>query len=256
MKKLNISAVVITKNEARQIENCLKSLNWVNEVILVDNKSYDNTKEIAARYTDKIFNFEGFHLGKQKQYGINKAKNNWILILDADERITSQLRDNIINEFKSVRRNISGFKIGFINHFSQHVLYHGGENYYKIRLFNKHFVQIKKKEIHEGVVITKGKIIKMDGKILHYSYPSLIYVLKKFFNYSKVDARTRINIEKYPFYSFITYPMHMFYSRFVKERGYKDGFYGLLLAFCFTYLEFFIQFNILLIKLKLIKNDF
>jgi len=93
----NISAVIIAKNEEANIPECLKSISWVNEIILVDAESTDKTVELTKNFTSKIFirKWEGF--AKQKEFALSKASNEWILNIDADERISPLLKDEIVN---------------------------------------------------------------------------------------------------------------------------------------------------------------
>ncbi|MDZ7626518.1 MAG: glycosyltransferase family 2 protein [Ignavibacteriaceae bacterium] len=92
-----ISVTVITKNEEKNISDCLKSVAWADEIIVVDSESTDRTVELAKQFTDKIFirKWEGYV--PQKRYALSLAANEWVLSLDADERITPELKDEIIN---------------------------------------------------------------------------------------------------------------------------------------------------------------
>ena len=92
MPKDRISAVVITKNEKENIKNCLESIKWVDEIIIIDAFSSDSTVELCRQYTDKIYQIKWLGYSKQKNFGIEKAQNNWILSVDADERITDDLK--------------------------------------------------------------------------------------------------------------------------------------------------------------------
>ena len=83
-----ISVIIITKNEEVNIEDCLKSVQWADEIIMVDAESSDNTVEISKKYTDKIFTHKWEGYSKQKRFALSQTKNEWILSLDADERIT------------------------------------------------------------------------------------------------------------------------------------------------------------------------
>ncbi|RMG70831.1 MAG: glycosyltransferase family 2 protein, partial [Nitrospirae bacterium] len=90
-----ISAIIITFNESRRIARCLKSLNWCDEIVLVDSKSTDNTVEIAQKYTDRIFIEDWKGYGPQKQSALEKARGEWVLSIDADEVVTPELASEI-----------------------------------------------------------------------------------------------------------------------------------------------------------------
>ena len=91
-----LSVVIITKNEEKNIKACLESVKWADEIIVVDAESDDRTVEIAKQYTDKVFVKPWSGFGPQKNWGISKAQHEWIFILDADERVTPELKEEIL----------------------------------------------------------------------------------------------------------------------------------------------------------------
>ena len=92
MSKIKISAVVNTRNEEKNLDACLKSLNFVDEIVVVDMESEDKTKQIAKKYTNKVFNYDNVgYVEPARNFAINKAKGDWILIVDADERVPRSL---------------------------------------------------------------------------------------------------------------------------------------------------------------------
>ncbi|KAB2850534.1 MAG: glycosyltransferase family 2 protein, partial [Ignavibacterium sp.] len=95
--KNKISAVIITGNEEKNIKDCLQSVTWADEIIVVDSESIDNTVKIAKEFTDKVFVQKWLGYAKQKSYAISLAKNEWVISLDADERVTEALKDEILS---------------------------------------------------------------------------------------------------------------------------------------------------------------
>lgn len=224
MSRSKITVATITKNSASVLEGCLKSVVWVDEIIVVDNYSWDNTVDIAKRYTDKVYLVEENNLGRKKNFAINKATGDWILVLDADERVSEKLRKEIEDKVltsKSV--NYDRFHINFLNHFLGKPIYFGGESYFKIRLFKKGKGRVTGVPIHEDVIL-KSKVGYLEYQILHYSYRSLSQTLKKFQKYARIVAKEKSNAkENVTAKKLFLYPLHMFYARFFKDKGYKDN---------------------------------
>jgi len=242
------SAVVITKNSQETIGNCLMSLRpLADEIIIVDDYSADKTLKIARKYTDKIFSHRMISLGRQKQWGINKTRNNWVLLLDSDEIISEELAKEILY-LEPTDKNIGGYFIPFANYFLGKRLYYGGENYQIIRLINKKYARMTPTLVHERIIIKGKRVGRLKGKIHHHSYRSIGQVYKKFTRYAFWEAaQKRQEKEKTSFKKIFAYPPHMFWARFFKDKGYKDGLFRIPLDLGFAYMEFLTYF-LLLIK--------
>jgi glycosyltransferase involved in cell wall biosynthesis len=223
-----ISAVIITKNEEKNIRDCLKSLDFVNEIIIVDAESNDRTIEIAKKFTKKIYVRKWDNYANQKNYGILKAKNNWILSIDADERVSEELKKEILSlDFKK-----DGYFIPIKNYFLGKWLKYGGQYPdYHLRLFNKlkgRFL-LKIKEVHESVYLNSVKIQKLKGTILHYSYPNIFFYFEKFNKYTYLDAVGRFKNNIRPsIYGIFIRPIHRFFKWYILKLGILDGIPGLL----------------------------
>lgn len=234
----NISAVIVCKNEEEILAKCLKNLLWVDEIIFVDNQSQDLSLEIAKKYTTKYFSSRIRNLGKLKQLAITLATSKWILIIDSDELVTTSLRKEITKIVRNPKTKLCGFLIPFRNYFFGKKINFGGENYSQLRLFKKRKGKILQKLVHEKVIV-KGKTGRLNNYIVHYSYRNTKQVLRKFHRYAKLTALQKIKKnEKVTLNKLMLYPAHMFISRFILSKGYKDGFAGLYLALLFAYMEF------------------
>jgi glycosyltransferase involved in cell wall biosynthesis len=231
-----ISLVTIAKNEEKNIEEFLSGVKWADEIIVVDNCSKDSTLELAKKYTQKVYINCDNNLGRLKQYAISKATNEWILLLDVDEIVSKEMGIEI--QYKIHHSlNYEAYRLHYINHFNGHPLI--SEKYFKIRLFKKNVGSIKPSLIHEEVNINSPKVGDLQAHILHYSYRGIIRVLNKFTEYAIKESTSLLNNgEKTTFRKITLYPLHMFYVRFFKDQGYKDGIWGFLLALCFAYYEF------------------
>ena len=146
-----LSLLLITKNAQELLENSLNSCkDLVGEIIVVDNNSKDNTREILKKYQAKIYQSSLNDLGQQRAYGLSKVKNEWVLILDSDEVISDSLKKEIIKLLKSKFAKSEGYLIPFQNHFLGRPVNYGGENYKMLRLFKKKSVTIGKSLVHES----------------------------------------------------------------------------------------------------------
>lgn len=234
--KTPISALIITKNSQDTLEESLKSLvGLVDEIVVVDGESTDNTIKIAKKYKAKIISFEPHNFGKQRAYGLLKVKNDWVLALDSDEVVS----ENLKSEIKNLKINFDAYYIPFQTFFLGHPLRYGGERYKKLVFFRKNSVFIKPLLIHEKFEIKKGPAGTLKGKIFHFSYRSLSQIFSKFTDYAIKMSREKIQkSEKSSLKKIFIYPLHMFYARFIKDKGYKDGLFRIPLDLGFAYMEF------------------
>jgi len=251
--KLNLSLLIITKNAQETLEKTLLSAkDLVNEVIIVDDNSTDKTREIAKKYQAKIFIHQEKDYGKQRSYGLKKCQNKWVLVLDSDEILSPALKEEIGRLFKTRKvESYAGFLIPFQNHFLGRPVNYGGENYKMLRLFKKERVEVKPSLVHERFEVKKGRIGELKNKINHYSYRSLWSMFKKFTDYAIREAEQKFKRnERITFKKLFLYAPHMFYARFIKDKGYKDGLFRIPLDLGFAYMEFLTYWRLLYIKLK------
>ncbi|OGF51806.1 MAG: hypothetical protein A2044_08605 [Candidatus Firestonebacteria bacterium GWA2_43_8] len=224
----NISAVIITKNEESNIADCLQTLDFVDEIIIIDSESTDKTVQIARKYTKKIFSkrWEGY--ASQKNYGISKAKNEWVLSIDADERVSEELKQELV----SLKYEMEGYLLPIKNFFLGRWLRYGGQYPdYHLRLFKKNKGRFAYgiKEVHETVNIEKGKVAKLKNPMLHYSYNSVSAYFHKFNSYTYLEAPGRFKRNKKPsWYGLFIRPWMRFFKFYLLKLGCLDGVRGLL----------------------------
>jgi len=246
MSQINISAVVNTRNEEKNIEDCLNNLQFADEIIVVDMESEDNTKQLARNFTEKVFDHKmvGF-VEPARNFAISKAVGNWILIVDADERIPKTLVQKLIGitekddvDFVRIpRKNI------IFGQWAQHSRWWPD---YNIRFFKKGSVEWQN-EIH-SIPITTGNGINLDADeslaIEHHHYNTIDEYFERALRYSSLQSKELIDSGyKFDVRDLIGKPIGEFMSRFFAGDGYKDGLHGLILAF----LQ---MFSIMLIYLK------
>lgn len=238
---------MITKNAGEMIEDTFQSVQGlVSDSIIVDDESTDNTLLIAGKYKAKIFSYHGKNLGDQRKYGLKKVDTEWVLMLDSDEKLSSDLQQEI-NHTLNRSTPYDGYSIPYQNHFLGHPINYGGENYSMIRLFKKDKSQINSALVHEGVSIPSGKVRELSGKILHYSYNTLQQTYSKFFEYALREAEQKYEKkEKVTFAKLFLYAPHMFFARYIKDKGYKDTPVRILLDVGFAYMELITYWALLL----------
>ncbi len=183
---MQISVIIIAKNEAENLKRSLPKLHWCDDIVLIDDCSSDQTAEIAKSFGAKVFQraFDGF--GTQKQYAVAQTTHPWVLNLDADE----VMEDELIQEILSLKESegITAYELPIQHVFLGKVFKHGKEsNYPHLRLFNKNKGNFNNAVVHEKV-ITTGRTLLLKGKVLHYSYKNLEHYFQKFNSYTQAGA--------------------------------------------------------------------
>lgn len=222
-----ISAIIIAKDEELMIADCLDSVSFCDEIVLIDNGSTDNTCEIAKRMGAKVYKYVTKNFSTMRNFGLEKANEDWILYIDADERITSELRQKIKRIIEINDHDLSAYKINRKN------FYFGQYEWPYIEKLERLFKRNKLKkwygELHESPIIN-GQIGEIDGYLLHYTHRNLSLMLKKTIEWSKIEAelRFRTNHPKMAWWRFPRVMMTAFLNSYVKQKGWKIGVVGLI----------------------------
>lgn len=228
---IKLSVVIITLNEEKNIARCLDSVKWADEIIIVDSGSTDKTKEICSEYNCKFIQTNWLGFGSTKRFAVNKASNDWILSIDADEQITTQLREEIIDLLKSeppikayrIKRN--SFYLGKMIRFS------GWNRDYTLRLFNKNYANFNEKPVHEFVE-TKEDICLLRHYIFHYTYPDINSHYFKMKKYGDINAEYLLTKGKRSTLgSAVIRGWLKFVKMYILQLGFLDGTNGFLLAY-------------------------
>lgn len=228
-----VSVVISAFNEEKNIERCLKSLSFADEIVVIDNQSTDKTAEIAKQYTKNVYEQKNNPLAidLQKNFGFTKASNEWILSLDADEEVSKELADEIRTRIRSnVKQN--GFWIPRKNYiFGKWIEHSGWYPDYQLRFFRKGKGKYINKHVHEDLSI-EGETANLKDHIIHHNYDTIADFINKTVNIYAVNEAEEKLRKGYSFSYFdaIRFPLGEFLSRFFARKGYKDGFHGLVLA--------------------------
>ncbi|MGR9088442.1 MAG: glycosyltransferase family 2 protein [Gammaproteobacteria bacterium] len=181
-----LSVIVITKNEARHIGRCLDSVAWADEIIVLDSGSVDDTVEICRRYTDRVYETDWPGFGIQKQRALDKARGDWILSIDADERVTEALRREIEEAIGNEQTN--GYEIPRLSEYCGRRMRHGG--WWPdpvLRLFRREKGRFIDSAVHERVVV-EGPVGRLKSPLEHEAFVDLEEVLHKVNSYSTLGA--------------------------------------------------------------------
>lgn len=227
---MKLSAVLIVKNEEANLTRCLQSLAWVDEIIVVDTGSTDETAAIALAMGAKIFHIDWRGFGPARRYALEQAAGPWILSIDADEEISSDLRLEIQNVL-SAESPYVGYYLPRRTRFLDRWISHSGWSPdYVLRLFKKSAGYCSAALVHEQVEVD-GSCGRLTNSLRHYSYPTLEDYARKLDQYSTLAAKQMFNDgRKARFYQFILQPPFSFVRKFILQSGWRDGWEGLLIA--------------------------
>lgn len=235
-RAMKISATVITKDETANIERCLSSLDFVDEIVVVDAESADDTVEIARKYTSRIYvNPWPGHI-QQKNLAIEKAAGDWILSLDADEEITPELREEIDSARARGFDGVDGYYIPrrslFLGRWIEHC---GWRPDYHLRLFKKSMGRFGGMNPHDIVKLC-GVTARFRHPMRHYTYPSLDIYMKRMNSYSSIAAGELYKRGKRCRWRHTTLsPAATFLKMYLVKQGFRDGTEGLLLCLLSSY---------------------
>ena len=225
---IKASVYIICKNEEKHIQRVLESVKDFDEIIVVDSGSIDNTLEIARKYTNKVFYQEWKGFANQKEYAKNLCSNEWVLNLDADEQLTNELKNEIVdiiekNKIDGLNIKISSLYLGKFN--SEKSKFNR-----RIRFFRKSVGFYPEKLVHESIVV-KGKIVKAKGFIYDYGTLNLKTHLNKINEYSSLRAQEKFEKNKKAslLKLIFVFPLSFFKSFFIK-RGFFNGTRGFIAA--------------------------
>lgn len=219
-----ITALIVCKNEEKNIERCLKSVLWTGSIILIDGNSTDRTVEIASNYTNNIYRNEWKGYTVQKHYGLSKTETEWIFSIDADEFCTEELSNEILNLLSNpglISEN--GFYIPRRNFFFDKKLKYGGSYPdYQLRLFRKDAVKLTDRLVHESFMVD-GNTGFLKNNIEHYTISSIDEYLERINKYSSLSAREKINKKKSSILKIIIIPYLEFLKKYIFQLGFLDG---------------------------------
>lgn len=233
---IKLSATIITLNEEKKIESCLRSLIGVaDEIVVVDSFSTDGTEEICRRYPVKFFKnkFDGYVA--QKNFAMAQASHHHVLSLDADEMLSDDLKASILKVKDGWNKELDGYAFNRRNNYcGQWIRFCGWYPDRKIRLWDRRTGQWGGTDPHDKVIISRAKIGRLRGDLLHFAYFTMDEHLKQMYKFAEVAARAKFKkgVKSFFVLHVLLNPAFKFIKKYFFQLGFLDGYYGFV--FCAT----------------------
>ena len=229
----SLAAVLIIKNEAENLADCLANLSWCDEIIVLDSGSQDDSLEIARQFTDKVYtdpDWQGF--GVQRQRAQDKAHADWVFMIDADERVTDQLREEILHVVSQNNQGVVYELPRLSRCFGKYIRHSGWYPDYVLRLYPRAKAAYGPDRVHEKLHFDQSmQIVRLKGDLLHFTYRDLEHYLSKSAQYAKEWAVQRAEQGMSSSLSKgLLHGVGCFIKMYVFSAGFLDGRHGLLLA--------------------------
>ncbi|MBT6577656.1 MAG: glycosyltransferase family 2 protein [Campylobacteraceae bacterium] len=222
MLKNKLSVVIISKNEENFIEDAVKSASFANEVLILDSGSTDRTCNISKKLGAKVEYQEWLGFGKQKQKAVELASNDWVFVLDSDERFTSDLQKEILKLLSNPEKK--GYFVPRLNNFwGKDIKSCGLYPDYSLRLFNRNSGRFNDREVHESVII-EGEAGYLKNHMKHLAYDNIEQFINKQNKYSSLSQKKK-NIFKA-----MINPYWTFFKLFIIKKGFLDGWDGFIIS--------------------------
>ncbi|MDD9156000.1 glycosyltransferase family 2 protein [Aliivibrio sp. S4TY2] len=236
-----LAVALIVKNEEKHLKACLESISdWVDEIVIMDSGSTDSTETIAREFTDKfIVNDKWPGFGPQRQLAQQHITSDYVLWLDADERVTPELKADIQKAVASNNPN-TAYKVNRLSDAFGKFIYHSGWSPdWVVRLYKTSETQYNSALVHEKVEIpNKLKVEKLDGRLLHYTYDNMHHYINKTTGYLKAWADEREGRKKSGLGTALLHAFACFIKMYIVKLGFLDGKHGFILAWLATHSTF------------------
>lgn len=225
-----LSVVIIAKNEEANIRRCLESVQWADEIIVLDSGSTDNTVPIAKEYTPHVVCTDWQGYGIQKQRALSHASQEWVLNIDADESVDSALKKEMVQAMQSTRAE--AYRIPIRMNFYGKPLRYSSSPSRHIRLFKREGAFYSTEIVHEKIVLPdNARVGRLKSPIMHHSFQDVSHAIYKLNRYSSYTAKIRIQKQKTTSFSKIMVgSCWMFFRCYFLQRGLLDGKAGFIFA--------------------------
>jgi len=225
-----LSVILITKNEAASIRACLESVSFADEIVVLDSGSTDGTATLCREFTDRVYETDWPGFGPQKNRALDRSTGDWILSIDADERVTPALRAEI-EAAVAVPGDNTAFRIPrFSRYCGKYIRWSGWRPDYVLRLFQREKGRFTNDLVHERVV-TDGPVGTLKESLLHESFENLEDVLDKVNVYSTYGAAMMHRRgQRAGLWTALGHGFWSFFSTYVLRAGFLDGREGFMLA--------------------------
>lgn len=236
----SLSVIIVTKNEEKNIKDCLASLSWANEIIIADNDSTDGTSKIAKTFTDKIYPVKKGTFSSRKNFAAQKVSGKWLFFIDADERVAPELKNEILSVIDNSKSKYKVWAIPRKNIILGKEMTHGGWfPDYAIRLFKKENFQGFSAELHEQPKFV-GELGYLKSPLIHKKHDNLTEMVDKTNEWSEIEAKLMFDAHhpKMNLIRFGTAIFREFFLRMIKNKAYRDGTEGVIYGLYQVYSRF------------------
>jgi glycosyltransferase involved in cell wall biosynthesis len=226
-----LSVILLTLNEERNVADCLESVRWVDEIILIDSGSADKTIAIARQYTANIHTIAWQGYGAARNFGVAKAKGEWILWLDADERVMPELAEEIREILRKDDPAVAGYSVARRAFFLGRWIRHCGWYPSRVtRLFRRENGKFSETRVHERLLLD-GPVVTTHHDLIHYTDPDLNHYFTKFNKYTSLAVEDlRAQGRRFSLVDLLVRPPFMFIKMYILRAGFLDGIQGLILS--------------------------
>jgi glycosyltransferase involved in cell wall biosynthesis len=233
-----LSVIVIALNQEANIGECLESVSFADEIVVVDTGSTDRTVEVARTYTNRVMDavWQGF--GRTKNFALDQARGDWVFSLDTDERVPEALKDEILAVVKA-NGPLAGYRVPRKNYFCGRWIRHlGWYPDYTLRLFRRDQGRFRDREVHEEVVVS-GSVGTLRTPMEHYSYNSVSEYVIRMDRYARLAALELAKRGRRPFPGELVYrPFFTFLHLYILRGGFLEGTPGYTLAVLMSMYKF------------------
>lgn len=230
MSKVELTVAIITYNEENDLEKALESVSFAAEIVVVDSFSSDTTVNIARQFTDKIYTRKFDNFSSQRNFSIEHASYEWVLVIDADETIPAALQDEITNVVNTSPRAECAYSIGRSNIFMGRHLKHGGLNKDRVTRLFPRSVRYRSR-VHETPDTGSMPVINLKNKMNHNTYKGYAAMLTKTDKYSTLKARDMYESGYNPtLFKMLFKPAFRFFRHYILRGGLRDGKPGFVFA--------------------------
>ena len=240
-ERRKLSAYIIAYNEEKKIEDCLKSIKWADEIIVVDCFSTDQTREICRRYTDKIYQAKFTGFGQLRNLALSYTSYDWILNLDADERIPLPLQNELVRELSLPQPSADVYLIPRKSYFLGKWIKHCGwyPDYRHSPFFYKPKLKYRSDDLVHEWFETSGKIGYLKNSLIHYPFMTLEEFFQKMDRYSGLKAKEMFQKgKKFHLSHLLIHPLACFCRMYFTKLGFLDGQFGFILSILYSYYTF------------------
>jgi glycosyltransferase involved in cell wall biosynthesis len=225
-----ISCAIVVFNEERNIRDCLESAKWMDEIVVVDAFSQDRTSEICREYTTRMYQRRWNGFGEQKNFAIDQTTCDWVFILDADERISDELRREI-ETILSANGSPVAYSLPRKNYYyGKWVKWAGCYPDYQLRLFRRGAGRLDDAEPHNRFLL-EGPVSYLRSPLDHYTERTIEDHFRKFNNFTTLAAKERGKSKhRVYWYDLTIRPLYTFWKYYVKRQGFRAGMHGFVIS--------------------------